>query len=335
MSDTNRSILLASRPVGVPEDSNFKLAEAPMPEAGDGEVLIRTTYLTVDPYMRGRMRDAKSYANPWPLDEAPVGGAVGIIEKSNHPDFSEGDNVTGSWGWTEHTVSSGAGLTKLDPDEAPVTTAIGILGMPGMTAYFGFLDICQPKEGEQVFVSGAAGAVGEVVGQIAKIKGCRVVGSAGTDEKVERLKSECGYNEAFNYKTDTEFRSVLRGYFPNGIDCYFDNVGGEMTDAAIINIAPMARISLCGAISQYNNERAEMGPRIMGQFIGMQTKIEGFIVTRFQDRFPEGRKQMAQWMKEGKLKYREDIVEGIENTPEAFMRMLRGENKGKQLVKIS
>lgn len=335
MSNVNRVYTLASRPVGFPKESDFELIEQPIPEPGDGEFQIRTQYLSVDPYMRGRMNDAKSYAEPYQIGQAVYGGSVGVVTKSNHPDYAEGDSVLGMWGWMDYSVSNGEGITKLNPELAPVTTALGILGMPGMTAYFGFLDICEPKEGDQVFVSGAAGAVGEIVGQIAKIKGCHVVGSAGTDEKVERIKAECGFDDAFNYKTETDYMTALKTRFPKGINCYFDNVGGEMTDAVLMNLANFARISICGAISQYNVEQIGTGPRLLTMLLITQSRAEGFIVTRFQDRFPEGMQQMAGWLKDGKLKYREDVMDGLENTPKAFIRMLNGENKGKQLVKVS
>ncbi len=335
MSDVNRVFTLAARPKGFPKESDFAMVEQPMPTPGENEFLVRTTYLTVDPYMRGRMNDAKSYAAPFQIGEAIYGGSVGVVEESNNPNFSVGDSIVGFWGWMDYAVSNGTGINKLNPEIAPVTTALGILGMPGMTAYFGFLDLCQPKEGDQVFVSGAAGAVGEIVGQLAKIKGCRVVGSAGADEKVERLLSEAGYDEAFNYKTKTDYPAVLRGYFPNGIDCYFDNVGGAMTDAVLMNLANFARISICGAISQYNLEKPELAPRLWTNLLPTQSRAEGFIVSRFAERFPEGIQQMGKWLSEGKLTYREDIMDGLENTPKAFIRMLNGENKGKQLVKVS
>jgi NADPH:quinone reductase len=335
MSEVNRVLNLAARPVGFPKESDFELVETPMPTAGENEFLIRTTYLTVDPYMRGRMNDAKSYAEPFQIGKPIQGGSVGIVTQSNHPDYAEGDNVLGFWGWMDYAVSNGEGINKLNPKLAPVTTALGILGMPGMTAYFGFLDLCQPKEGDQVFVSGAAGAVGEIVGQLAKLKGCRVVGSVGTDEKVERLISEAGYDAAFNYKTDTDYPSILRGHFPKGINCYFDNVGGAMTDAVLINLSNFARISICGAISQYNLKEPELAPRHWINLLPTQSRAEGFIVSRFAERFPEGIQQMGQWLGEGKLTYREDIMDGLENTPKAFIRMLNGENKGKQLVKLS
>ncbi|MFP6581819.1 MAG: NADP-dependent oxidoreductase [Candidatus Hydrogenedentota bacterium] len=335
MPVVNRVYTLAARPKGFPKESDFALTEQAMPEPGDGEFQIHTTYLSVDPYMRGRMNDVKSYAQPFQIGEAIYGGSIGVVTKSNHPDFSEGDSVAGGWGWMDYSVSDGTGINKLNPELAPVTTALGILGMPGMTAYFGFLDICEPTEGDQVFVSGAAGAVGEIVGQIAKIKGCTVIGSAGDDEKVARLVDECGYDDAFNYKTETDYPAALRSRFPKGIDCYFDNVGGAMTDAVLMNLAGFSRISICGAISQYNLEKPEMGPRLLTMLLVTQSRAEGFIVSRFADRFPEGALQMGQWIQEGKLKYREDIMDGLENTPEAFIRMLNGKNKGKQLVKVS
>jgi len=274
MSQANRVYTLAARPKGFPKESDFALVEQPMPAPGDNEFLVKTTYLSVDPYMRGRMNDAKSYTEPFQIDQPIYGGTVGIVTESNHPDYKEGDHVAGFWAWADYAVSNGEGINKLNPDLAPVTTALGILGMPGMTAYFGFLDICEPKKDDDVFVSGAAGAVGELVGQLAKIKGCRVVGSAGTDEKVERLLNEAGYDEAFNYKTRTDYPDILRGYFPNGINCYFDNVGGAMSDAVLMNLAGFARMSICGAISQYNLEELEMAPRLMVNLLVTQSRAE-------------------------------------------------------------
>ncbi|PCJ56044.1 MAG: NADP-dependent oxidoreductase [Candidatus Hydrogenedentota bacterium] len=335
MSDINRIITLAARPIGFPKESDFKQIKESIPTPGENDVLIRTRYLSVDPYMRGRMNDVKSYAPPFQIGRAIDGGAVGEVVQSNNAKYAEGDIVQGNWGWMDYCLSDGAGLNKLDTSLAPMTTALGILGMPGMTAYFGFLDICDPQEGQDVFVSGAAGAVGEIVGQIAKLKGCRVVGSAGSDEKVQRLLDEAGYDAAFNYKNESEYVSTLRSLFPKGINCYFDNVGGAMTDAVLLNLAPFARISICGAISQYNLEKPEMGPRLLTMLLVTQSRAEGFIVSKFAHRFPEGITQMAQWMKEGKLTYREDVMEGLENTPKAFIRMLNGENKGKQLVEVS
>jgi hypothetical protein len=333
---TNRAIALAAHPAGFPKDSDFKLVELPAPKAGPGQFVVRTKFVSVDPYMRGRMTGIKTYVDPFEIGKPIAGGAVGEVIESNNPDFPKGQAVLGMWGWQDHHVSDGRDVQKLDPRLAPISTALGILGMPGMTAYFGFLEICKPKAGETAYISGAAGAVGAIVGQIAKIKGCRVVGSAGSDEKVAYLLKECGYDDAFNYKTEKNFAAKIRELCPKGVDCYFDNVGGEMTDAVFANLANFARISICGVISQYNLDKPDLGPRATyATLLVRQARAEGFIVSRFMQQWPEGIKQMGQWLKEGKLKYREDILDGLENTPKAFIRMLRGENKGKQLVKVS
>ncbi|MEK6286601.1 MAG: NADP-dependent oxidoreductase [Acidobacteriota bacterium] len=333
----NRQILLAARPVGFPKDSDFKLVETPIPTAGDGQFLVRTIYLSVDPYMRGRMNDVKSYAPPVQIGEVMGGGAVGRVVKSNNSSFQEGDIVEGmSFGWQDYSVSNGQGVRKIDPALAPISTALGVLGMPGLTAYFGLLEICNPKPGETVVVSGAAGAVGSLVGQIAKIKGCRAIGTAGADDKISYLTDELGFDGAFNYKTVSDYYEKLRELCPGGVDVYFDNVGGAITDAVFRLINTRARISICGQISQYNLEKPEMGPRlILTMLLVRQARAEGFLVFQFADKYPEGLKQLAQWLKEGKLKYKEDIEHGIENTARAFMAMLKGGNVGKQLVKVS
>lgn len=337
MTTMNRQILLAARPVGFPKDSDFKLVESPVPTPGDGQILVRSIYLSVDPYMRGRMNDVKSYAPPVQIGEVMGGGAVGKVVKSNNPQFKEGDIVEGmTFGWQDYAVSNGQGVRKIDPTLAPISTALGVLGMPGLTAYFGLLAITNPQSGETVVVSGAAGAVGSLVGQIAKIKGCRAIGIAGADDKIRYLTNELGFDGAFNYKTVSDYYEKLGELCPNGIDVYFDNVGGAITDAVFRLINTRARISICGQISQYNLEKPEMGPRIiLTMLLVRQAKAEGFLVFQFADRYPEGLRQMAQWLKEGKLKYKEDIAHGIENTPRAFISMLRGSNVGKQLVKIS
>ncbi|HWO02371.1 MAG TPA: NADP-dependent oxidoreductase [Blastocatellia bacterium] len=336
MATLNRRITLAARPVGFPKDSDFNLVESPVPTPKDGEFVVRVIYMSVDPYMRGRMNDVKSYAAPVQLGEVMGGGAVGKVTASNHPTFREGDVVEGFFGWQEYAVSNGQGVRKIDPKLAPISTALGILGMPGLTAYFGLLDICDPKPGETVVVSGAAGAVGSLVGQIAKIKGCSAVGIAGADDKVAYLTEELGFDAAFNYKTESNYFKKLKELCPKGIDVYFDNVGGEITDAVLRLINTRARISVCGQISQYNLEQPEMGPRlVLVSLVVKQAKAEGFLVFQFADRYPEGLKQMAEWIKQGKLKYREDIEHGIENAPRAFMAMLKGRNTGKQLVKLS
>jgi len=328
----NRQFLLAAIPSGMPKESDFRLVEAPIPTLAGGQLLLRTKFLSVDPYMRGRMNGVRTYADPVLVGELMVGGTVGEVVESRNPQFRAGDAVAGYWGWQEYAVSDGAGLRKLDPAAAPISTALGILGMPGMTAYFGFLDICKPQPGETVVVSGAAGAVGSLVGQIAKIKGCRAVGIVGTDSKVAWLTGELGFDAAFNYKIAQDYVAKLKELCPGGIDCYFDNVGGAVTDAVLPLLNVHARISICGQISQYNSAKPELGIRPYMQLLTKQARAEGFIITQFADRFPEGIAQMAQWLREGKLKYREEIITGFENAPRALVGVLSGANTGKMLV---
>lgn len=259
MTAQNRQITLAARPEGFPKESDFALTEVPLPKAGAGEVLLRTIYLSVDPYMRGRMSDRKSYTPPFQLDKVIEGGVVARVEQSNFGGLQPGDYVNGLLPWQDYSVAKGEVLRKLDPSLAPISTALGVLGMPGLTAYFGLLDLCHPKSSETVFISGAAGAVGTVVGQIAKIKGCTVVGSAGEDHKIDYLINELGFDAAFNYKSVSNYAEKLAELCPNGIDVYFDNVGGALTDGALANLNTFARISICGQISQYNLEKLEMG----------------------------------------------------------------------------
>jgi leukotriene B4 12-hydroxydehydrogenase/15-oxo-prostaglandin 13-reductase len=318
----------------MPKESDFSLEEIPVPTPADGQVLVKTSFLSVDPYMRGRITGVRSYADPVNIGDVMVGGAVGQVVESHHTGFATGDFVLGYWGWQEQAVVEGKTLLKLNPNLAPISTALGVLGMPGMTAYFGFLEICKPQSGEVVVVSGAAGAVGSLVGQIAKIKGCRVVGIAGTDEKVHWLVNDLGFDAAFNYKTATDYTAKLKEICPSGIDCYFDNVGGAITDSVFPLLNVFGRVSVCGQISMYNLEKPEPGPRLLPYTLVKQLKVEGFIVTRWQNRWGEGIAQMAQWLKEGKIQHREDIVEGFENTAKAFIGMLQGENTGKMLVKV-
>jgi len=334
LPSVNRQFVLAARPVGMPKESDFRLVSAPMPSPASGQVLLRTLFLSVDPYMRGRMTGIRTYADPVDIGQLMVGGTVGKVVQSTNPQFHAGDVVAGYWGWQEFAVSDGKGLQKLDTSLAPASTALGVLGMPGMTAYFGFLDICQPKPGETVVVSGAAGAVGSLVGQIAKIKGCRAVGIAGTDEKLAWLTGELGFDAAFNYKTTENYVAKLKELCPQGIDCYFDNVGGPVTDAVLPVLNVRARISICGQISQYNSAKPELGVRPYVFLLTKQARAEGFIISQFMNRFPEGIAQMAQWIKEGKLKHREQIVEGFENAPRALIGVLSGDNTGKMLVAI-
>jgi len=318
----------------MPKESDFELVVGTIPAVAEGQVLVRTLFLSVDPYMRGRMTGVRTYADPVDIGQVMIGGTVGEVVESKNPNFHRGDVVAGFWGWREYAISDGAGLQKLDTSIAPPSTALGVLGMPGMTAYFGFLDICQPKPGETVVVSGAAGAVGSLVGQIAKIKGCRAVGIAGTDEKVAWITKELGFDAGFNYKTTENYFEKLKELCPNGVDCYFDNVGGPVTDAVLPLLNVYARISICGQISQYNVAKPEPGVRPYVYLLTKQARAEGFIVTQFAERYAQGRAQMAQWIKEGKLKYREHFVDGFENTPRALIGVLQGDNAGKMIVRV-
>lgn len=329
----NKQILLNSRPAGMPSSDNFKIEETGMPEPKDGEVLLRTLYLSVDPYMRSRMNDRKSYVPPFALNEVITGGVVAEVIDSRAPSFQAGDTVTGMLGWRLFSVAKAEELRKVDPKMAPITTALGVLGMPGLTAYFGLLDICNPQAGETVVVSGAAGAVGTTVCQIAKIKGCRVVGIAGSDEKNDYLLNELKVDDAINYKT-ANMREALAEACPQGIDIYFDNVGGEVSDAVLMLINTGARIAICGQISMYNLERMDIGLRAQPLLLIKSAMMKGFIVTDYAPRFAEGVMQLNKWLAEGKLKYAETIIAGFENTPRAFLGLFAGENLGKQLVKV-
>lgn len=331
---TNRKFTLAAHPVGMPKESDFQLVSEQIPPLAAGQVLLRTQYLSVDPYMRGRMTGVRTYADPVQIGQTMVGATVGEVVESRDPNYREGQIVTGYWGWQEFAISTGEGLRKLDPNLAPPSTALGILGMPGMTAYFGLLEICRPKAGETVVVSGAAGAVGSAVGQIAKIKGCRSVGIAGSDSKIAWITNELGFDAAFNYKSTQDYVGRLKELCPRGIDCYFDNVGGPITDAVFPVLNDKARIAICGQISQYNLSKPDLAPRVFSYLLTKTARAEGFLVYQFVERFSEGIAQMAQWMKEGKLKCRETVVEGFENAPRALIGVLSGENIGKMLVKI-
>jgi len=318
----------------MPDPSTFHLTESPIRELEDGELLVRAMYISVDPYMRGRISQARSYAAPVEIGGVMVGAAVVRVVESKNPGFAAGDIVVTYQGWQEYAIFDGQGLRKLDPS-IPVTTALGVLGVTGLSAYFGLLDVCDPKPGETVVVSGAAGAVGSVAGQIAKIKGCRTVGIAGGDDKVDWIKRECGFDAAFNYKTTSDYSAALKELCPKGIDVYFDNVGGPITDAVLQQINVGARISICGQISQYNNAKPEMGPRLLSMLIVARAKMQGFLITDYAARFGPALKVLTDWYRAGQLKNREDIVEGFENLPQAFIGMLKGENIGKRLVKVS
>jgi len=330
----NKEIRFASRPAGMPTVDNFNIVDADTPQLNDGEVLVRTLYISVDPYLRGRMREARSYVPPFQIGEVIRSGVVGEVIESRATEFSPGDIVTGMLGWRLYNAATAPELRKVDPRVASITTALGVLGMPGLTAYFGLLDIGKPKEGETVVVSGAAGAVGTAVCQIAKIKGCRAVGIAGSDEKNQYLTAALGVDAAVNYKSP-EMSQALKQACPKGVDVYFDNVGGEVSDAVTPLLNHGARVVICGQISLYNLDKPDVGPRPQPFLLVNSALMKGFIITDYSARFAEGVMNLAQWLIAGKLKYAETVVEGFENTPKAFIGLFSGENLGKQLVKVA
>ncbi len=331
----NRQILLAARPRGLPRISDFQLAYAVLPVPAAGEVLVQAHYLSLDPFMRERMNAPGLDAEPVAIGAVMVGDVVGFVRASADAAFAVGDAVEGMLGWQEYAVARGADLRHIDLAVAPISAALGILGLPGLAAYFGLLDICDPQAGETVVVSGAAGAVGMVAGQIAKIRGCRVVGVAGSGAKAAWLLDELGFDAAWNYKIGNDYDGKLKALCPEGVDVYFDNVGGALSDAVMLNINPRARISVCGQLSQINLESPESGPRWLGRLVAKQAKMQGFLVSGYADRFVEGCAQLNEWFASGALKYREDVAHGIEAAPQAFIGMLQGRNEGKQLVQLS
>ncbi|MBB2148706.1 NADP-dependent oxidoreductase [Pedobacter gandavensis] len=330
----NKVILLNARPVGKPVSSDFKFIEEAMPVANEGQVLLKTKYVSVDPYLRGRMNDSESYIPPFELNKPMASGVVAEVVESKLPGFEKGDFVTGVLDWKEYQAHNGQGLMKVDPNAADLSAYLGILGMTGLTAYCGLMEIGKPKAGETIVVSGAAGAVGSVVGQIGKILGCRVVGIAGTDEKVEMLKSKFHFDEAINYKTTTDLKAAVKAACPTGVDVYFDNVGAAISDAVLANINRYARIPVCGAISLYNATTPDLGPRIQPTMVIKSALMQGFIVSAFAAKFPEAIAQMSTWLKEGKLSYAETVVEGFDQIPQAFMDLFEGKNEGKMIVKV-
>lgn len=331
----NRQVILAAHPAGMPKESDFRVEESPIPDAGAGGVLVQTLYLSVDPYIRGRLTGQNTYIKGVQIGEVVGGGVVGRVLESNDPRFAKHDIVEGMLGWQEYAAAPAKTLRKIDPDAFPITTALYVLGMPGMTAYFGLLEVCRPQPGETVVVSAAAGAVGSLVGQIAKIKRCRAVGIAGSDEKVRFITQDLGFDGGFNYRETADYQARLKELCPTGVDVYFDNVGGPITDAVLGLINTRARVGVCGQISQYNGDQPDVGPRWFGRLIVRQAKVEGFLVHQFADRYDEGLRQMSTWLREKRIQYREDIVEGLENTPKAFIGMMQGRNIGKQLVKVA
>lgn len=333
-TETNKQIRLASRPTGWVNADNFEVTEEAVREPGNDQLLVRNIYMSVDPYMRGRMNDTKSYVPPFQIGEVLQAGVVGEVVASNNAAFAEGDIVSGPLGWENYSISDGQGLTKISNTDVPLSWYLGILGMPGMTAWVGLTEIAGLKEGESVFVSAASGAVGSVVGQIARIYGCHVAGCAGSDDKVALLKEEFGYDAGFNYKTSESLPKSFAEVCPDGIDVNFENVGGPIFEAALWNMRNFGRVALCGMISNYNDDKLEPGPRGMMTIIGKRLTIKGFIVSDHPQACGEFVRKAAGWIAEGKLNYRETIAEGVENAPGAFIDMLRGKNIGKQIVRL-
>jgi len=332
MPDTHIEIRLASRPQGWVEESNFHVVEAPIPAPKDGEVLLRNVWLSLDPYMRGRMNDAKSYAAKVEIGDVMVGGTISEVVESKNPKYAAGDVVIAYGGWREYATSDGSGLAKIDPSRVPPSAYLGVVGMPGVTAYVGLFDIGAPKEGETVVVSAAAGAVGGVVGQLAKIRGARAVGIAGGKAKCDYVVSELGFDACVDYKSP-DFKDALRAATPNGADVYFENVGGAILDAVLTRLNPFARIPLCGLVSQYNATEP-YGVKGFALLLVNRVKVQGFIVSDDASKWPAARRDLAAWVAEGKIRYRETITEGIRSAPSAFIGMLKGDNVGKQLVKL-
>lgn len=329
----NFQFVLASRPIGLPSSANFRKEKTVLNDLKDNEVLLKSWYISVDPYMRGRMNSAKSYAASFEVDQPIKGGVVAKVIESTSKTILAGDVVVGTLPWATYSVEKAENLRKVDVQKVPPGYYLGILGMPGITAYFGMMDICKPVKGDTVVVSGAAGAVGIVAGQIAKLQGTRVIGIAGSDEKCRLLKEQFGYDETINYKTSKSIRKDLAILCPDGVDAYFDNVGGEITEAVAANLDFHARIALCGQISQYNNSKPYIGYSILPHLLTRSVLLQGFIVRNYSSRFGEAISQLTQWFNEGKLKYTETILDGFDKLPEAFLGLFSGNNQGKMMVK--
>jgi len=328
----NRQVTLATRPVGFPTETDFAIVEVEAPEPGPGEVLVRTRFVSLDPYQRGRMSAARSYAPPLELGDVITSENVGEVVQSNHPRLREGDLVAGYLGWQEYPTAPARRLRLLPAGLEPTSLALHAVGMTGLTAYFGLFDVGRPRAGETVAVSGAAGAVGQIVGQLAKLSGCRTVGIAGGAEKVGYL-AEYGYDVGIDHRGD-DVPAALEDACPDGVDLYFDNVGGELTDLVVRRLARHARVVVCGQSSQYNLSEPELGPRQLGLLIVLRARIEGFLVSDYEQRFDEGLAQLGRWVADGTLRYREDVTAGLENAPRAFIAMLHGESRGKVLIRI-
>ena len=333
MAGKNLQVLLASRPTGWVKESDFRIVETEIPAPAEGQVLIKNIYLSLDPYMRGRMNDQRSYAAKVELGEVMTGETVGEVVESKNPKFRRGDVVAGRVGWQQYALSDGSDLRKLDPELVPISAYLGAVGMPGVTAWVGLFDIGQPKPGETVVVSAASGAVGSVAGQLAKSRNCRVVGIAGGREKCDFVVKELGFDACVDHRAGN-LADALAEATPKGIDVYFENVGGPILDTVLLRCNPFARIPLCGMVSQYNAVE-RYGVKNLVVAVGMRIKLQGFIVSDHLQRWPEALKQLAQGVREGKIKYRETVTQGLENAPRAFIGLLKGENFGKQLVKLA
>jgi NADPH-dependent curcumin reductase CurA len=334
MADTNHQYRLKTRPTGMVGAENFDFTEEPVPQAGDGEILVKVLYLSLDPAMRGWLSNERSYVPPVEIGEVMRAIGVGEVLESNNDKFAVGDHVTGLWGIQEYATSDGGGVVKVDPDLVPLPVHLSVLGMPGMTAYFGLLDVGEAKEGDTVVVSAAAGAVGSVAGQIAKIKGCRAIGIAGGPEKCAMVVDEFGFDACIDYKAD-DVRAKLKEHCPDGINVYFDNVGGDILDACLARLAMHARVVICGAISQYNVDGRMQGPSNYMSLLVMRSRMEGFLVFDYVRQYKEAGAEMATWIAEGKLKSKEDIVEGIETFPDTLQKLYKGENFGKLVLKVA
>jgi len=330
----NKTIILDKRPVGKPQLTDFKFIDDEKPQAGINEIVLKARYVSVDPYLRGRMSDAKSYSAPFELQKPISSGVVAEVVESNLAGFIKGDYVSGLLEWKEYQKSDGKGLLKIDPDKAVLSAYLGVLGMTGLTAYLGLTEIGKPKPGETLVVSGAAGAVGSIVGQIGKLSGCRVVGIAGTDEKAAMLKAKYGFDVAINYNTTDNMKEAIAAACPDGVDVYFDNVGGEITDGVLANINQFARLIICGSISVYNETSVPVGPRVETTLVKNSALMQGFIVRNYAAKFPEALAKLTEWVQEGKLTYTETIVEGFDQIPQAFIGLFEGKNNGKMIVKI-
>ncbi|MGP4002354.1 NADP-dependent oxidoreductase [Streptomyces sp. 8N706] len=335
MSSTQHQFRLAARPVGLPKPSDWDYVEAPVGEPGDGELLVKVLYLSLDPAMRGWMNAGRSYIRPVEIGEVMRAVGVGRVVASRHPDFAVGDHVSGMFGVQEYCVSDGRGVTKADPALAPLPVYLGTLGGTGLTAYFGLIDIGRPEAGQTVVVSGAAGAVGSVVGQIAKILGCRVVGIAGGERKCRMLVEEFGFDAAIDYR-DQDVKKALREHAPDGVDVYFDNVGGDVLDAVLTRLARGARVVICGAISQYNSVEPAKGPANYMSLLVNRASMTGMVVFDYVDRYGEAIEQLAKWLADGRLTSKEDIVDGgVSAFPDTLLKLFRGENTGKLVLKVA